>query len=163
MSEAQQTDTVLNPDSFETNFPKEAKSLPEPKPIKKFARFHKDTYIQIETRASEEMPNDNTEDGSTWHEVDDHFPDGKHLVFNDGAPRSMTQEEHDAWLLEMTASGSISHVRNRRTALLARTDWIENAPLSDEKKAAWREYRQALRDLPDSTNDYDVIWPIEPN
>jgi hypothetical protein len=163
MSDAQPTDTILNPDSFESNFPTSAEPLPEPKPIKKFARFHKDTHIQIETRTAEQLPTDNTEDGSEWHEVDDHFPDGKHLIFNDGSPRSMTQEEHDAWMAEMTVSGAVSHVRNRRTALLARTDWTENAPLSDEKKAEWKAYRQALRDLPDSTNDYDVVWPTEPN
>ena len=61
------------------------------------------------------------------------------------------------------ASGSI---KARRTQLLADTDWtaVGDVALSDEKKKAWAEYRQSLRDLPNkyASNPNDVIWPVPP-
>jgi hypothetical protein len=52
--------------------------------------------------------------------------------------------------------------RNRRIAL---TDWTQfpDAPLSQELKAAYVVYRQALRDLPKNVIDLtQVEWPVEP-
>ena len=41
-------------------------------------------------------------------------------------------------------------LRVRRNSMLKATDWTQmpDAPLSDKKKAEWKTYRQALRDLP---------------
>lgn len=61
----------------------------------------------------------------------------------------------DRWLI----------VKAKRNTLLAETDWTQNldAVLSIEEKAAWQEYRQALRDIPqDFANPEDVIWPVKP-
>jgi hypothetical protein len=34
---------------------------------------------------------------------------------------------------------------------------------SEDKKFAWRQYRQALRDLPQYTEDLDnILWPVSP-
>ena len=46
--------------------------------------------------------------------------------------------------------------RERRKEALQETDWTQGAdsPLTDSKKAEWRIYRQALRDLPTHSN-----WP----
>jgi len=44
-------------------------------------------------------------------------------------------------------------------------DWTQtlDAPLSDEAKTAWREYRVALRDVPGSVVDVGaVVWPVKP-
>ena len=55
--------------------------------------------------------------------------------------------------------------RNRR---LVASDWTQlpDSPLSDEKKAEWAAYRQALRNLPsnytNSDNYGDVVWPTRP-
>ena len=50
------------------------------------------------------------------------------------------------------------------------SDWTQanDSPLTDEKKAEWRVYRQALRDitgnLPADLDDPDDIsWPAEPS
>lgn len=64
---------------------------------------------------------------------------------------------------------------NRRIALQA-SDWTQMAdsPLSDEKKAEWAAYRQALREMPskwaenddvDSTSPYDIpnLYPTRPS
>lgn len=56
-------------------------------------------------------------------------------------------------------------VKMRRNALLADCDWTQVADvvLSLEEKAAWQEYRQALRDIPQTfANPEDVIWPVLP-
>jgi hypothetical protein len=44
----------------------------------------------------------------------------------------------------------LKSVREKRNALLAESDWTEvaDAPLSDGERAAWRTYRQSLRDFP---------------
>lgn len=51
-------------------------------------------------------------------------------------------------------------LRIRRTLLLSKSDWTQAAdsPLSEQDKQAWREYRQALRDLP---NDYADIQSLD--
>lgn len=130
--------------------------------FKKYARFSPDNSIQIETRTWHEFPTDNTEDGSEWFEVDELFPDKKHLVYNDGNPRPMTDEEHAGWEAGILLSGALSATRTKRNSLLKLSDWVETSSLSDEKKEEWRVYRQALRDLPESVTDHDVVYPTEP-
>jgi hypothetical protein len=40
-------------------------------------------------------------------------------------------------------------IRKQRDDLLAKSDWTQlpDAPLTDEKRAEWSTYRQALRDI----------------
>jgi hypothetical protein len=62
-----------------------------------------------------------------------------------------------------------THIRQQRLTLLKLTDWTQTAdsPLSDSKKAEWATYRQALRDLPDSADNWatiqDITWPTQPS
>jgi hypothetical protein len=130
--------------------------------FKKYARFSADHNIQIETRTWHEFPTDNTEDGSEWFEVDELFPDKRHLIYNDGNPRAMNDEEHEAWETGILLSGALNAARAKRGTLLKLSDWVESSTLSDEKKEEWRVYRQALRDLPDSVIDHNVVYPTEP-
>lgn len=53
-------------------------------------------------------------------------------------------------------------LRMERDALLAASDWVmlPDAPVTDQQRAAWREYRQALRDLPETP---DAVWPAAPD
>lgn len=58
-----------------------------------------------------------------------------------------------------------AELRARRDAKLAACDFTQvlDAPLSAEKKAAWAAYRQALRNLPQTTIDPALpVWPAEP-
>jgi hypothetical protein len=60
----------------------------------------------------------------------------------------------DEWVWE--------RLRLRRNALLAETDFrmVSDAPWDTE---VWAVYRQALRDLPDATNDpRQAVWPTPP-
>ena len=62
------------------------------------------------------------------------------------------------------------NIRYERFLRLAQSDWTQGAdsPLTEEKKAEWRIYRQALRDimanLPEDLDDpAEVVWPSEPS
>jgi hypothetical protein len=61
-------------------------------------------------------------------------------------------------------------VRLQRDYKLGMSDWTQavDSPLSDEKKAEWRTYRQSLRDimanLPTDLDDPEnVVWPTQPS
>ncbi len=51
-------------------------------------------------------------------------------------------------------------IRAERNARLAATDWRVLPDQPDSQ--AWREYRQALRDLTKASKTDDVVWPNEP-
>ena len=54
-------------------------------------------------------------------------------------------------------------LRENRNQLLSGTDWtmLMDAPVANQK--AWRDYRQALRDLPSNTTDpANPVWPTIP-
>ena len=58
-----------------------------------------------------------------------------------------------------------TNLRTERNARLAASDWtqLQDSHLSAEKKSAWADYRQALRDLPDECTDpTQVDWPLDP-
>ena len=57
-------------------------------------------------------------------------------------------------------------MRAERDALLAGCDWTqaEDSVLSDEKKAGWKTYRQALRDVPSQGGfPWVITWPVSPD
>ena len=70
--------------------------------------------------------------------------------------------------IDTTAPTVAELIRQRRASLLSSSDWTQavDSPLSDEKKAEWAAYRQALRDLPDDQGGVnsidDVAWPARP-
>tara|TARA_A100001015_G_scaffold104610_1_gene116095 strand:+ start:2171 stop:2401 length:231 start_codon:yes stop_codon:yes gene_type:complete len=63
---------------------------------------------------------------------------------------------------------ALTFIRESRQHLLTISDWTQatDSPLSDEKKAEWATYRQALRDLTKSYTKEDsvnnIVWPIRP-
>jgi hypothetical protein len=77
----------------------------------------------------------------------------------------------DVWVISLdvdtVTAAAWAALRTERNARLVASDWtqLQDARLSAEKKAAWSDYRQALRDLPDSvtlTSPQDpasVEWP----
>jgi len=73
----------------------------------------------------------------------------------------------EAWVFN--SDKFIKEVRNFRNSKIASSDWtqLSDCKLSDEKKAEWVTYRQALRDVPannSSVTDIDsVSWPTEPS
>lgn len=59
-----------------------------------------------------------------------------------------------------------TNVRKERDTKLTATDWTQMADsqLSDEVKATWVTYRQALRDLPTASGfPHTMTWPTKPS
>lgn len=55
-------------------------------------------------------------------------------------------------------------LRITRDDLLSASDWTQSpdSPLTDAKKAEWRTYRQALRDITNTSDPANVTWPSQP-
>ena len=52
-------------------------------------------------------------------------------------------------------------IRIERNAKLIASDWtqVADAPVD---AAAWATYRQALRDITNQTNPFNIVWPAVP-
>lgn len=69
--------------------------------------------------------------------------------------------------IKRTATYSLRGVYTTRPgypADLAASDWTQlaDSPLTTDKKSAWAEYRQDLRDLTEASTPAAVIWPTAP-
>ena len=73
----------------------------------------------------------------------------------------LTQEEKDTF-----NEIAMLQLRKTRNDLLSSCDWtmLEDAPISQEVKAQWVQYRQQLRDFPSTIEDCNdpVNWPSRP-
>ncbi len=81
-------------------------------------------------------------------------------VINKGVPIGMDAAGSPAITFEGWAL-----VRSIRRTFLLQSDWTQyaDAPLSENEKALWQAYRQALRDIPQVYANYqDVIFPTPP-
>ena len=86
-----------------------------------------------------------------------------------------TEEEVTAKMKELTDAEPMKLLRKERNKLIAETDWtqLKDISLDSIREKNWKEYRQALRDLPngstpklDSYGDLDmtsVSWPDKPS
>tara|TARA_R100000329_G_scaffold78579_1_gene67402 strand:- start:346 stop:780 length:435 start_codon:yes stop_codon:yes gene_type:complete len=52
-------------------------------------------------------------------------------------------------------------VRIKRDNLLKETDWRASSDLT--LSDAWKNYRQALRDVPTQSDPFNITWPTEPS
>ena len=81
---------------------------------------------------------------------------------------SLTAEEiaeREAYARDVLPGIQLEELRRERDRRLAETDWI--ITMHKEKgtniPAAWKTYRQALRDLPANTEDpANPVWPTKP-
>ena len=100
------------------------------------------------------------------------FSETKYYKDNAWVDREVKPAEYynwkdEAWVLDSPAL--YTKLRARRNRKLYMCDWTQTAdsPLTDEKKAEWASYRQALRDVPSdnpgSTGLDQVIWPDQPS
>ena len=93
------------------------------------------------------------------------------LNWLDSGQTKPTDSEIDAEITRLQGLEAMKLLRDRRSNLLARSDWRANSDVT--MPDAWKTYRQALRDLPasstpklDSNYDLDltsVTWPTEPS
>ena len=84
-----------------------------------------------------------------------------------------TEDELNSKLDELEAAEPIRLLREERNQRLAETDWTQGRDVSLSNDTDWKNYRQALRDLPSKSNpklnsvgDLDmssVTWPTKPS
>jgi membrane-bound lytic murein transglycosylase B len=63
---------------------------------------------------------------------------------------------------ELIAERQAAQARSERDRLLSQSDWtqVTDAPVD---QAAWAEYRQALRDVPQQAGfPTEIAWPVKP-
>ena len=81
---------------------------------------------------------------------------------NDHLPRP-TKEEAEMKLQELEAEEPWKRLRTTRNSTLSETDWSQTNDIGLENEVEWEVYRQALRDLPSTTEDPETpIWPEPP-
>lgn len=54
-------------------------------------------------------------------------------------------------------------LRGERDARLAACDWTQLADVPEATRAAWQPYRQALRDITETSDPYAPQWPEPPS
>lgn len=61
---------------------------------------------------------------------------------------------------EITLQG----IRKKRDLLLKDSDWtqLKDSPLNDQQTLAWASYRQTLRDLPQTVDINNIVFPEKP-
>lgn len=95
-------------------------------------------------------------------------PDGCHPVVVDGSVRYGSDYIYNGASFvysprpEPTAVAA-AKVRQRRSMLLAESDWTQLPDVPLDTKNSWSSYRQLLRDITDHPGfPLDVVWPEKP-
>lgn len=122
-----------------------------------YVKFAEDG-MQEQTIFSEEHP------GEGWYLAGEDR-DGKFFKLEDGVVKALTTEEFTQYMSDMNRKSIFFNARVRRDQALALSDWtqLDSSPLSNEKKAEWEAYRQALRNYPTLLeSNLDAEFPAEP-
>jgi len=55
-------------------------------------------------------------------------------------------------------------IRGQRNRKLRASDWsvLPDVPMTSEKKSEWETYRQALRDITNQPDPFNITWPTPP-
>ena len=101
--------------------------------------------------------------------------DGKIVEWHSPEIPQPTEQEIEVKLAELETAGPHRLLREERNKLIAETDWtqLKDISLDSIREKNWKEYRQALRDLPNGStpklNSYgdldmsSVTWPDKPS
>jgi hypothetical protein len=75
-------------------------------------------------------------------------------VVTDATPEQLAERTEQQW----------SNIRAQRNHRLTACDWTQlpDAPLTDTKAANWGSYRQALRDITNQSDPFNIEWPVPP-
>ncbi len=118
------------------------------------------------------------------HAIDSLAPNSDYVIFGDEysgiewrdtVNTKPTEEQVTAKIAEIKAAEPMGLLRDERNYRLAQTDWtqLKDIDLDIIRERNWKNYRQALRDLPskstpklDSNGNLDmssVTWPDKPS
>jgi len=57
---------------------------------------------------------------------------------------------------------TLNQIRSTRNNLIAQSDWTQLSDIPPETKALWEPYRQALRNITDQEDPFNITWPTPP-
>ena len=109
---------------------------------------------------------------SEWAVTGDQY---SRLTWLDKTQTKPTEEEVIAKVAELKAEEPMKLLREKRNKLIAETDWtqLKDIDLDIIRERNWKNYRQALRDLPAKSNPKldnfgnldmtSVTWPDKPS
>ena len=110
--------------------------------------------------------------GAEWTTRGDNYSDIEWLDKSQTIP---TEEELNNKIAELQAEEPFRLLREERNRLIAETDWtqLKDVDLDIIRERNWKNYRQALRDLPAKSNPKlnsigeldmsSVTWPTKPS
>ena len=92
-------------------------------------------------------------------------PSDKDMTINNNEIMSLIGTDFATYVAPTAEEINIAfadEVRAERNARLAKSDWRASQDVTMSN--AWRDHRQALRDIPQQTGfPNNVTWPVEPN
>lgn len=97
--------------------------------------------------------------------------DGLEFYIVDEVPTRLPPKAYDFFVFDYAAKQWVDPrtnetqwavVRSDRNQRLLRTDWTQLADIFLETKALWEPYRQALRDVTNQSDPFNIIWPTPP-
>lgn len=75
---------------------------------------------------------------------------------------SYQQIDFDTWQWVTDTAKVWETIRSRRASLLVRSDWTQLPDVPLATKEAWAVYRQALRDVTEQPDPFNIVWPVSP-
>ncbi len=115
-----------------------------------------------------------------WVKLDDEAVPFLFEVINQGFPVRVTQGRVEVeqskspspwhswdwgarqWADRRDVATAWAEVRAERDALLKSTDWTQLPDVPAETRNRWAAYRQALRDITDQPDPFNIVWPVAP-
>jgi hypothetical protein len=67
------------------------------------------------------------------------------------------------WQDPRHVEGEWRQVRQQRNQLLLGSDWTQLPDVPLGTKNAWTRYRQALRDITQQSDPFEIVWPARPS
>tara|TARA_R110000824_G_scaffold204957_1_gene389703 strand:+ start:808 stop:1128 length:321 start_codon:yes stop_codon:yes gene_type:complete len=88
--------------------------------------------------------------------------DGDKILWRSNEELRPTDEAIAMKVKELEAAQPLNQLRIERNELLMQTDYIMVSDYPHTDKQAWLDYRQALRDLPETADLSNVEYPTKP-
>ena len=66
------------------------------------------------------------------------------------------------WINIRTAESEWEMIRVKRNTVMAQCDWTQMPDVNISTKESWAIYRQALRDITNQADPFNITWPTPP-
>jgi hypothetical protein len=93
---------------------------------------------------------------------DTHYVNNNAVVDKPTRPSSNHVFDYATKSWQPDATYALAQVRSLRNSLIAQTDWTQLSDIPAETKALWEPYRQALRDVTNQPDPFNIVWPTPP-